>query len=317
MVPMSTNQGCRGLVPGENIDTWFLYYFLKMNVELLESLGTGATFKELSTKALAGIKIPLPPLLEQQRIVAILDEAFAAIAKAKANAEQNLKNAKELFESYLKGIFEAKGDGWEEKQLGEVCDFKGGGTPSTKRKEYWGGEIPWVSPKDMKFRSIYSSEDNITELAVEQSSTSIIPSGSVLIVVRSGILSRIVPLGITIKDVTINQDLKALIPKSILSGEFLLYFLEASMKTLLSQVTRGATVHRLSTDSLKDIQISFPAISKQESIVCQLDRLRAETKKLETIYQNKIADLEELKKSILQKAFAGELKTDKPMAVCE
>jgi type I restriction enzyme S subunit len=119
-VPMCTNQGCRGIVPSKKLNTWFLYYFLKKNVDLLDSLGTGATFKELSTKALAGVEIPLPPLPEQQRLVALLDEAFAAIARAKANAEQNLKNAKELFESYLQAVFEKKRDGWEERKLGEL-----------------------------------------------------------------------------------------------------------------------------------------------------------------------------------------------------
>ena len=115
---MATNQGCRGIIPSTAIDTHYLYYFLSKSVELLNELGTGATFRELSTKALSSIEIPLPPLPEQKRIVAILDKAFAAIAKAKANAEQNLKNAKELFESYLQGVFENKGEGWEEKALG-------------------------------------------------------------------------------------------------------------------------------------------------------------------------------------------------------
>ncbi|MBK6824135.1 MAG: restriction endonuclease subunit S [Saprospiraceae bacterium] len=117
--PISTNQGCKGLVPKKGVDTLYLYYFLSNSVDLLNSLGTGATFKELSGSKLGTVEIPLPPLPEQQRIVAILDEAFAAIAKAKANAEQNLKNAKELFESYLQGVFE--NGNWEEKRLEEIC----------------------------------------------------------------------------------------------------------------------------------------------------------------------------------------------------
>ena len=96
--PISTNQGCKGLVPKKGVDTLYLYYFLSKSVDLLNSLGTGATFKELSGSKLGTVEIPLPPLPEQQRIVAILDETFAAIAKAKANAEQNLINANELFE---------------------------------------------------------------------------------------------------------------------------------------------------------------------------------------------------------------------------
>lgn len=121
--PISTNQGCKGIIPSEKINTLFLYHFLKNSVELLNDLGSGTTFKELSGSKLSLVKIPLPPLPEQQRIVAILDEAFAAIAKVKANAKQNLQNAKELFESYLQGVFEKKGEGWEEKKIGEVIKY--------------------------------------------------------------------------------------------------------------------------------------------------------------------------------------------------
>jgi type I restriction enzyme S subunit len=257
------------------------------------------------------VEISFPKSLpEQQRIVAILDEAFAAIAKAKANAEQNLRNAKEVFESYLQGVFEEKGEGWEEKTLGEVCLFKGGGTPSTKVKEYWEGEIPWVSPKDMKSKIISNSQDHLTIEAIKNSSASLIPKGSILIVVRSGILARIVPIGITEEVVSINQDLKALCPKKNIDSNFLCYFMEGNMRFLLSKVTRGATVHRISTDSLRDLRIGVPNIKDQQTIVKKLDTLSTETKKLEAIYQQKINDLEEMKKSILQKAFSGGLNYD-------
>ena len=104
-VPMSTNQGCRGIVPNSNLNVNYLFYFLKLNIKLLNDLGTGTTFKELSTKALSSIKIPIPPLAEQKQIVAILDQAFEAIDQAKANIEKNIVNAKELFQSKLNAIF--------------------------------------------------------------------------------------------------------------------------------------------------------------------------------------------------------------------
>lgn len=326
-------RGLAALRAGKHIDKEFLYNFLINHENEIEG-NAGAVFNSINKTQIENIEIPLPPLPEQQRIVSILDEAFAAIAKAKANAEQNLKNAKELFESYLQGIMSQprltrltdsqdfknqgnqdnqinqgsdNGDGWEEKKLGEVCEFKGGGTPSTKNKNYWNGSIPWVSPKDMKSRLISISEDYITDIAVKESSTSIIPIGSILIVVRSGILSRIVPLGLTIKEVTVNQDLKALIPKRIISSEYLFYFLEAKMKFLLSKVSRGATVHRLTTDSIREISIPIPSKETQQTIVRQLDALRTETQKLEAVYQKKMDDLEELRKSILQKAFSGRI----------
>ena len=106
---------------------------------------SGATRPRVNLSDVRNIEIPLPPLPEQQRIVAILNEIFAAIAKAKANAEQNLKNAKELFESYLQNVFENKGEGWEEKLLSEICEVKDGTHDSPK---YITEGIPFVTQKN-------------------------------------------------------------------------------------------------------------------------------------------------------------------------
>jgi type I restriction enzyme S subunit len=135
-IEMSTNQGCRGIVPTKECDTKYLFYFLYSNVELLNNLGTGTTFKELSTKALATLSIPIPPLPEQKQIVAILDKAFAAIDQAKANIEKNIENVKELFQSKLNEIFSQKGEGWDEKKLGEVCEYD--------KSKHNGVDLPYV-----------------------------------------------------------------------------------------------------------------------------------------------------------------------------
>lgn len=115
-------RGLAAIRASKLIDKEFLYNFLlKHENEIVGN--AGAVFNSINKAQIEAIEIPLPPLPEQQRIVAILDETFAAIAKAKANAEQNLRNAKELFESYLQSVFENKGEGWEEKTLGEVCSL--------------------------------------------------------------------------------------------------------------------------------------------------------------------------------------------------
>jgi len=143
LVEMSTNQGCRGIVPGRNLFTEYLYFYLLNSVDLLNNLGTGATFKELSTNALKSVEVPIPPLPEQKRIVAILDKAFTAIDKAKANAEKNLANVKELFESYLNGIFANPGEDWEEKRFDEICVLQRGFDLPTRLRNY--GSYPLVS----------------------------------------------------------------------------------------------------------------------------------------------------------------------------
>ena len=140
---MAFNQGCRGLVTSDELDYRYLYYFLLGSVRLLNDLGTGATFKELSASKLKSVSIPLPPLPEQKQIVAILDKAFAAIDQAVANAERNLTNARELFESYLNRVFTERGEGWVEKRLDEVCEnLDSQRIPITKNKRT-SGDIPY------------------------------------------------------------------------------------------------------------------------------------------------------------------------------
>lgn len=161
--------------------------------------------------------------------------------------------------------------GWETKPLGEVCQFRGGGTPSKQRKDFWNGSIPWVSPKDMKSVEISDSIDHITDSAIKSSATTLIPSGSILLVVRSGILARTVPIGITSRELAVNQDLKALVPGSDVDPWFLYYALKANEQALLATVTRGATVHRLSSDVVKSLRIPLPPLEEQKRIVAILD----------------------------------------------
>ncbi len=132
-VPLATNQGCKGLVPRNGLDSKYLYYYLVSIVPLLNDLGTGATFKELSGGKLKEVPVPVAPLPEQHRIVAFLDEAFDGIATAKANAENNLQNARALFESHLQAVFTERGEGWVEKRLQDVCAKITDGTHQTPK----------------------------------------------------------------------------------------------------------------------------------------------------------------------------------------
>lgn len=289
-VPMSTNQGCRGIVPSKKLDTWYLFYFLKKNVELLDSLGTGATFKELSTKALAGVEIPLPPLPEQQRIISILDETFAAIAKAKANAEQNLNNAKELFESYLQGVFE--NGKWETKTIETVCNeiFAGGDAPknnfSTESNEEH--KIP-IYGNAVKGMGLYGYTDfaRVTKPCVTIAARG---SGTGHTELRNEPFLPIVRLIVCIPD--INQ----------MSTEFFKYTID----NLVIQKS-GSAIPQLTVPMIKDYKIPVPTIEEQKQLVEKAETLRAEIKRLEAIYQQKLLNLEELKKSVLHKAFNGEL----------
>jgi type I restriction enzyme S subunit len=264
------------------------YYFETTDAyEQLEGYINGATgIIHISNKGLKNLEIPIPHLPEQQLIVDILDEAFAAIAKAKANAEQNLKNAKELFESYLQGVFEKKGDGWEEKTLGEMIEIKNGKNQQTVQSET--GEY-----------KIMGSAGNVMGYA-----TDFICEAGTTIIGRKGNISK--PLYINERFWNVDTAF-GFYPKNEkeIDKRFVYYLcLGIDFKSL----NRGTTIPSLVKSELQTIQICFPKSLKiQQTIVKKLDALRAETQKLEAVYQKKITDLEELKKSILQKAFAGEI----------
>lgn len=273
----------------------FLYYFM-ICVDFknqVSNIVSGTAVPTLSQKNLGNLKLPLPPLPEQQRIVSILDEAFAAIAKAKANAEQNLKNAKELFESYLQGVFEKKGDDWEEQLLEDCFKMKSGDNLTAKNMSE--GEYPVFGGNGI---AGYHNEYNL--------------SGSNVIIGRVGALCgnvRHITENIWLTD----NAFKVVDFKFDFDHSFLTYILNHKD---LRGYARQAAQPVISNSSLKDVVLNFPKSKKeQQTIVRQLDALRAKTQKLEAVYQQKIADLEELKKSILQKAFAEELKTKKALAI--
>ncbi len=283
----------------------FLSYYLNGPAKKeLASYANGANILHLSNKKIKKIQVPLPSLFEQKRIVSILDRAFKVIDQAKTNAEQNLINAKELFESYLQNIFENKGDDWVEKKLGEVCNIIGGGTPTKNKAEFYTGNIYWATVRDMKVDLIEKTEFKITKEAVLKSSTNIIPKENVIIATRVG-LGKVCLIK---NDTAINQDLKGVIPKKSkqLSVDFLFWWLKSISSKIIDEGT-GATVQGVKLTFINSLQIPLLPIKEQKQIVKKLNALQTQAKKLETIYQQKIADLEELKKSILQKAFNGEL----------
>jgi type I restriction enzyme, S subunit len=263
---------------------------------------------------LGQFEIPVPPLPEQQRIVYLLDEAFAAIAKAKANAEQNLKNAKELFESYLQGVFENGNNDWEVKCLDEL-----GTITSSKRiykSEYVKDGVPFYRTKEIKELSngkpitleLFISRDRYEQIKKSFG----VPQIGDLLMSAVGTIGEI--MVIENEDEFYFKDGNIVWFKDFqrLDTNYLKYALTAFVEKIKS-LAIGAAYSALTIEKLNKYEIAFPRTKEeQQTIVRQLDALRAETQKLEAVYQKKIADLEELKKSILQKAFAGELRGGEP-----
>jgi len=310
-VNFSTQKICigRGLAAirvGKVIDNEFLFNYLLKHENEIEG-NAGAVFNSISKKQIELIEIPLPPLSEQQRIVSILDKVFAAIDKAKANAEQNLKNAYEVFDSYLKGVFEDQKDKWVYEKLGDVCDTGAGGTPLKNHKEYYeGGDIPWLRSGEVNKKDIIESELYITEVGLKNSSARLFPLNTVLIAMYGATAGQV---GILRFRCSTNQAICGILPNSVFIAEFLYYKFIAGKELLVSQAVGGAQPN-ISQIKIKNTHVPIISIKEQQSIVNKLDALRAETQKLEAIYKKKLDCLEELKKSVLQKAFAGELIED-------
>ena len=297
---MSTNQGCKGLVPDEQLDYKYLYHYLTSIVELLDSLGTGATFRELSSGKLKEVPIPVPPLPEQRRIVALLDEAFADLAAARAAAERNLRNARALFDSRLNEVFTRKGEGWVERRLGDfgkvsMCKriFKEETTPN--------GDIPFYKIGTFgKEPDAYIPIETYNRYRAKYP----FPKKGDILISASGTIGRRIRYGgepAYFQDsniVWIDNDEKQVL------NDFLYHFYRACEWNS----TKGATISRLYNDNLRQIVIALPtSFQEQRRIVAHLDALAAETRKLENLFERKLAALDELKKSILRQAFNGEL----------
>lgn len=300
------------VIRSKNFDSRFLYYQLNRNEHFL-SFDNGENQSNLRKDDILNCELFVPPLPEQRRIVSVLDEAFTAIAKAKANAEQNLKNSRELFESYLQGVFENKGDGWEEKTLGEVTFVKSGGTPSRAKKEYWEGNIAWYSSGELNDLYTKAPERYINELAINNSNAQLFPKGSLLIGMYD---TAALKMSIIDRDATFNQAIAGVRPNDKVDLIFILHSIN-SIKPDLLNLRRGVRQKNLSLEKIKNIPVLIPSIKVQKEIVKKLDAISVETKKLEAIYNHKINDLKDLKKSILQKAFRGELNTKKEVIAQE
>ncbi|MCB9087634.1 MAG: restriction endonuclease subunit S [Calditrichae bacterium] len=271
----------------------------------------------VNKRALQQYPIDLPPLSEQKRIVKILVEAFAAIDQAKANAEKNLQNSRELFDAYLNKVFANPGDGWEEKKIGEITTKIGSGaTPRGGNKSYKTEGVALIrslNVYDREFRKEKLAFIN-DEQAQKLSNVTLIEDDVLLNITGASIarccivLSEYLPARVNQHVSIIRIVSKTILPK------FLNYLLTSKVykdKLLQTGEKGGATRQALTKSQIENFSILYPpSISEQQKIVSKLEDLSLESQKLEAIYQQKLANLEELKKSILQKAFNGQLKSD-------
>jgi len=300
---------------GNDLDRTFLKYLLLSDSvqDLIRQKGTGATVQGIKAKLLKTIEIIYPHLPEQQRIVAILDEAFAGIAIAKANAEKNLQNARALFESHLQAVFARQGEGWEKTILEEVLAVQpqNGWSPPAANHSDSGTPVLTLSsvtgfqfrPDKLKFTS--APTDSRRHYWVKNGDFLITRSNTPELVGHVAIASGI-------HEPTIYPDLimrMIPVPERMMT-EFLYYQMRsAALRKEITARAQGAnpTMKKISNRVVRSLPIGVPPTSIQRDIVKTLNALSFETQRLESIYQRKLAALDELKKSLLHQAFSGNL----------
>lgn len=290
-----------GLHALNGLDKFYLNYFCQ-SFDFTE-LDKGSGRPSLVKSDLLNIEMPIPPLQEQQQIVTILDEAFAAIDQAKANIEKNITNAKELFQSKLNEIFSQKGEGWEEKSLGEL-----GKVSMCKRilknQTTTEGDIPFYKIGTFgKEPDAYISNTIYEEYKRKYSFPK---KGDVLISASGTIGRRVVYDG----EPAFFQDSNIVWidnNEELVLNEYLYQFYGVCDWN----PSKGATINRLYNDDLRRIKISYPNLEEQRKLIKLMEELSAQTKAIEDAYSEKLNSLDELKKSILQKAFSGELTSKK------
>jgi type I restriction enzyme S subunit len=279
----------------------FVEYYL--NSISLEPYVSGMAQPKLNQRSLNSLSIPVPPIAEQKQIVAILDEAFEGIDSAIANTEKNLANARELFESYLNAIFTRKGDDWVEKKLGDLSEVQSGGTPLRHKSEYWGGDIAWYSSGELNDLYTIAPQRHITNVGLDNSNAKLFPKGSLLIGMYD---TAALKMSILDRDAAFNQAVAGMKPNENIDLVFMLHALNFVKPEVLS-LRRGVRQKNLSLKKIKNIAVAVPRLEEQRRVVEQLASISNETQRLEAIYEQKLAALNELKQSILQRAFSGEL----------
>ncbi len=273
--------------------------------DFIGKVSDGANINNLKFDDLRGFLVPLPSISEQQRIVSILDQVFEGIATAKANAENNLKNARQLFESHLNSVFSQRGEGWVEKQLQQTGITQTGSTPKTLVITNYGEYIPFVKPADFnKDGSLDYDKDKLSKQGFEQARK--ISAGSVLMVCIGATIGK---CGYCDRDVTSNQQINSYTPFDAVDHKFIFYqMLTRNFQQRVIQNSAQATLPIINKSKWSSLNVWLPPdLTQQRQIVVKLDILSDETQRLESIYQKKIEALDALKKSILQKAFSGKM----------
>ncbi len=296
----------------ERVSIHYVYKYLIHFHKYFEAVAVGATAKSLRLRHFQDLPIPVPPLPDQKRIVAVLDESFAALTKAKENAEKNLVYARELFKSALQEMVSKPKKNWQKRKLEELFNIKHGFAFKSKYFSRSGKYI-LLTPGHFYEEGGYRDRGEKTKYYVGDIPDGFIAKkGDIMIAMTEqapGLLGS--PIIVPEANKYLHNQRLGLIKykqENILDTNYLAYlFNTKKIRSQIHQSASGVKVRHTSPTKVLEINVFIPKLEEQQTIVKKLDALSSETKKLEAIYQQKLSALEELKKSLLQKAFNGEL----------
>lgn len=254
--------------------------------------------------------LPVPPVEEQAAIVKYLAHANARIDNAIAAKRRLIALLEEQTRVETSAVMsQAVSDGSKTLPLKRVIDLRGGMTPSKENLSYWGGDVPWISPKDVKSATLLGSIDRITEAALEQTSISMVSAGSVVIVVRGMILARTIPVAVLGVDATLNQDMKALVPKAgVLEPRYLRDWLKSNEDMLVQLVeTAGHGTKKLDTDSLMNVRVAVPSVEVQREVCTRVDQANQATRRTIERIEQEIVILQEFRIRLVSDAVLGQV----------
>lgn len=313
----SCNQQINAIIPHKNIIAEYIYYYCISSKfqSILFSKAPQTTLAILNKTEFSKLEIIYPKdIKEQERIVGILDESFAKIDESIKILEQNLLNLDELMQSALQKAFNPLKDnakenyklpqGWEWKSLGEIGEIITGTTPSKNNPNFYGNEYPLFKPSDLNGDMIIKyASDNLSKLGFDNARN--LPKDTILVVCIGASIGKV---GLSGVNGSCNQQINAIIPNSAFTSKYLFFVcLSNYFQTILKKNASQTTLPIINKTEFSKLQIPLPPLKEQEQIASHLDELSSHVKNLKQNYQAQIKNLQELKNSLLDKAFKGNL----------
>jgi type I restriction enzyme S subunit len=293
-----------------NAERQFVYLLLESVFDHFQEESTGAAIPGISREQVLGLQIPVPPLSEQRRIVGLLDEAFGGLATAQAHAAQNLQNARDLFESHLNAVFTNRGNDQVEKRLKEFVDNISTGPFGSllHKSDYEVGGVPLVNPINIVDSKVVPDERKAVGKATAKRLSRYALQEDDIVIGRRGEIGRCAVISADQAGWLCGTGSFFIRPSNQMDPQFLGHLLRSQhYRKQLEQLSERATMPSISNSDLANLVIAVPAVQRQKRIVSLLDDFVEETQRLESIYQHKLAAIDELKKSLLHQAFSGEL----------